>query len=403
MKEYEAIEGGVTAPKGYRAAGVQAGIKYPKPDMAMLLSDKPAVVAGTFTRNKIQGAHVKLCRERLIARKAQAIVVNSGCANACVGPQGLQDAMKMAKIAASSLNIDEKLVFVCSTGTIGIPMPMDKIEKGIVDAAKVLSVDGGTAAARAIMTTDTVDKQFAVECKISGVSVRIGGMAKGAGMIEPNMATMLAFMTTDAAVEPKSLQTCLSDAVAESFNRISIDGDQSCNDTVLFMANGAAGNKMLDSNDPEWSIFCDAVHVVAKELALKIVRDGEGATKFVTVTVSGAVSKTQARMAARAIANSLLVKTSWFGGDPNWGRIIDAVGYSGAEVIEDQVNISFDQLMVVKGGRKSPDIAIKDLESVIARKSFEIDVNLNLGKGRDTVYTCDCSVDYVKINAEYMT
>jgi len=222
-------------------------------------------------------------------------------------------------------------------------------------------------------------------------------------MIEPNMATMLAFMTTDAAVEPKSLQTCLSDAVAESFNRISIDGDQSCNDTVLFMANGAAGNKMLDSNDPEWSIFCDAVHVVAKELALKIVRDGEGATKFVTVNVSGAVSKTQARMAARAIANSLLVKTSWFGGDPNWGRIIDAVGYSGAEVIEDQVNISFDRLMVVKGGRKSPDVAVKDLQDVIARKSFEIDVNLNLGKGVDTVYTCDCSVDYVKINADYMT
>jgi len=403
MNDYVIVNGGVTSPKGYRAAGIQAGIKYSRPDMAMVVSDKPAVIAGTFTRNKIQGAHVKLCRERLIARKAQAIVVNSGCANACVGPQGMHDALKMAKVAGEVLCIDEKLVFVCSTGTIGIPLPMDKIEKGIVDAAGALSTDGGDASAKAIMTTDTVDKQFAVECTISGVHVRIGGMAKGAGMIEPNMATMLAFMTSDANVDPKALQTCLDNAVAESFNRISIDGDQSCNDTVLFVANGVAGNSKLDSKHPEWSVFCEAVNAVAKELAMKIVRDGEGVTKFVTVTVSGAVSNTQARMAARAIANSLLVKTSWFGGDPNWGRIIDAVGYSGAEVIEDQVNICFDKLMAVKGGRKAADISIKDLEKVIANKSFSIEVNLNLGKGSDTVYTCDCSEEYVKINAEYMT
>jgi glutamate N-acetyltransferase/amino-acid N-acetyltransferase len=371
--------------------------------MAMVVSDKPAVIAGTFTRNKIQGAHVKLCRDRLIARKAQAIVVNSGCANACVGSQGMHDAVKMAKIAGSSLHIDEKLVFVCSTGTIGVPLPMDKIEKGIIEAARSLSVNGGDLAAKAIMTTDTVDKQVAVECTINEVPVRIGGMAKGAGMIEPNMATMLAFITTDAVVEPKALQTCLSDAVAESFNRISVDGDQSCNDTVLFMANGFAGNKVLNSKHPEWLVFCDAVNTVTKELALKLVHDGEGATKFVTVVVCGAMSNTQARMAARAIANSLLVKTSWFGGDPNWGRIIDAVGYSGAEVIEDQVSINFDELKAVKNGRKSPDISIKDLEKVIAKKSFKVEVNLNLGKGSDTVYTCDCSDEYVKINAEYMT
>ncbi|MDD4872739.1 MAG: bifunctional glutamate N-acetyltransferase/amino-acid acetyltransferase ArgJ [Kiritimatiellae bacterium] len=403
MSAYEVISGGITAPKGYRASGVQAGIKYPRPDMAMIVSDKAAVIAGTFTRNKIQGAHIKFCRERLIARKAQAIVVNSGCANACVGTQGLLDARKMAKLTAASLGINEKYVFVCSTGTIGIPLPMDKIETGIAAAAESLSSDGGNLAAKAIMTTDTVDKQFAVECKINGIPVKIGGMAKGAGMIEPNMATMLAFMTTDAAVEAKSLQTCLSDAVAESFNRISVDGDQSCNDTVLFMANGCAGNTTLDVKHPEWSIFRDAVGAVAKELALKVVRDGEGATKFVTVTVCGAVSNTQARMAARAIANSLLVKTSWFGGDPNWGRIIDAIGYSGAEVIEDRVNISFDELMAVKGGKKSPNVSIEDMENVIAKKSFAIEVNLNLGKGKDIVYTCDCSEEYVKINAEYMT
>ncbi len=403
MNGIEIIKGGVTAPKGYKAGAVQAGIKYPKPDMAMIVSDKPAVIAGTFTRNKVQGAHIKLCRDRLVSRKAQAIVVNSGCANACVGPQGIHDAIKMAKLAGAALKINEKLVFVCSTGTIGIPLPMDKIEKGINEAAGVISVNGGDAAARAIMTTDTVDKQYAVQVMIDGLPVRVGGMAKGAGMIEPNMATMLAFMTTDASVEPKALQTCLSDSVEESFNKISVDGDQSCNDTVLFIANGSANNKMLNARHPEWPVFCDAVNAVARELALKIVRDGEGATKFVTVTVTGAVSNTQARMAARAVANSLLVKTSWFGGDPNWGRIIDAVGYSGAEMVEDQVNIRFDDLVAVKNGRKADNVDIKELEKVIAKKSFAIEVNLNLGKGKDVVYTCDCSDKYVKINAEYMT
>jgi len=403
MKEYKTVNGGITAPKGYRAAAAEAGIKYPRPDIALVVSDKPAVIAGTFTRNKIHGAHVTFCREQLAGRRGQAIAVNSGSANACVGPHGLLDARKMAKLTATAAGVDEKYVFVCSTGTIGIPLPMDKIEKGIAAAAAALSADGGDSAAKAIMTTDTVDKQVAVEIIINGLPVRIAGMAKGAGMIEPNMATMLGFMTTDAAVAPQALQTCLGEAVAESFNRISVDGDQSCNDTVLFMANGMAGNKMLDPKHPEWSVFHDAVKHVTLELAMKIVRDGEGATKFVTVKVCGAVSDTQARMASRAIANSLLVKTSWFGGDPNWGRVIDAAGYSGAELVEDRVDISFDSLMAVKGGRKSPDVSIKDLEKIIAQDSFCIEVNLNMGKGSDTVYTCDCSEEYVKINAEYMT
>jgi glutamate N-acetyltransferase/amino-acid N-acetyltransferase len=403
MKDYELIDGGVTAPKGFRASGVEAGIKSARLDMAMIVSDKPAGIAGTFTRNKIQGAHVKLCRERLAGRKAQAIVVNAGCANACVGAQGLADARKMARLAGQCLGVDEKHVFVCSTGTIGIPLPMDKIEAGIRAAVTSLSAAGGALAAKAIMTTDTVDKQVAVEIKIDGQQVRIGGMAKGAGMIEPNMATMLAFMTTDAMVDAKDLQECLSAAVSESFNRISVDGDQSCNDTVLFMANGQARNKLLDARHPAWHVFSEAVHFVARDLAMKIVKDGEGATKFVTVMVQGAASDMQAKLASRAIANSLLVKTSWFGGDPNWGRIIDAVGYSGAEITEELVDISFDELMAVRGGRKAQDVTIKELEDILARKSFNIKVDLNLGHGKDTVYTCDCSEGYVKINSEYMT
>jgi glutamate N-acetyltransferase/amino-acid N-acetyltransferase len=399
------IEGGVTAPQGFTASGVHAGIKGKgtKLDLAMIVSLQDAAIAGTFTTNKIQGSHVKLCRQRIAGRKARAIVVNSGCANACTGPQGLVDAELMALCAAKELGIDEKVVFVCSTGTIGIPLPMDRIDAGIKAAVLSLSETGGQTAAKAIMTTDTVDKQYAVELTIDGRIVRIGGMAKGAGMIEPNMATMLAFLTTDAAVESRALQKCLSTAVGKSFNRVTIDGDQSCNDTVLFMANGTAGNGALNENHPDWKTFTDAVEDVARELAVKIAKDGEGATKFVTVTVKSAASDDGAHKAARAVANSLLVKTSWFGGDPNWGRVIDAVGYSGADVKEELIDISYDGLLAVKGGRANPDVSIKDLEEVIARKSFVLDIELHLGKGSDVVYTCDCSEEYVKINSEYMT
>jgi glutamate N-acetyltransferase/amino-acid N-acetyltransferase len=253
------------------------------------------------------------------------------------------------------------------------------------------------------MTTDTVDKQVAVEFRIDDRTARLGGMAKGAGMIAPNMATMLGFLTTDAAVEPSALQACLSQAVAQSFNRITVDGDMSTNDTVLLMANGAAGNRPLNPAHPDWCVFAEAVNEVTKELALKIVKDGEGATKFVTINVSGAASDEDARKAARAIGNSLLVKTSWFGGDPNWGRVIDAAGYSGAEVAEDRVEIRYDGICAVLNGQKAPEFALKDLERILQQKTFTIDVDLHLGKGTDTVYTCDCSYDYVKINSEYMT
>ena len=403
MKGCKAIPGGVTAPIGYRAAGIEARIKSPKRDMALIVSDVPAAVAGTFTTNRIQGNHVKLCKKLIRGRKAQAVIVNAGNANACNGPEGLQAAHRMAELTGCGLGIGAKLVFPCSTGTIGLPMPMDKIEAGIVLAVKALSRKGGSAAAKAIMTTDTVDKQVSVEFKVDGRPVRIGGMAKGAGMIEPNMATMLAFLTTDAAVDAASLQRCLSGAVAESFNRITIDGDQSCNDTVLLLANGMAGNKLLNAGHPDWPTFVEAVNQVTRTLALKIVLDGEGATKFVTVIVRGAASAPDARKATRAVANSLLVKTAWCGGDPNWGRIIDAVGYSGARIKEELTDIHFDGLPAVKKGRRAADVELKDLEEVFARKAFSVVIDLHLGKGTDTVYTCDCTEEYIKINADYMT
>jgi len=403
MKGMKTIAGAVTAARGFRAAAISAGIRYSRDDMAMIVSDRPAAVAGTFTTNRVCAAPVKVCQAHLKGRKARAVVINAGCANACTGKLGLQNANKMAHWTAEALGVPEKTVYPCSTGTIGLQLPMDKIAAGIKLAAAALSDKAGPRAAKAIMTTDTVDKQVAFEFKIDGVPVRIGGIAKGAGMIEPNMATMLSFITTDAAVEPKALEACLSAAVAVSFNRITVDGDMSTNDTVLLMANGAAGNKVLSPKHRQWKTFVTAVNTVTKELALKIVKDGEGATKFVTITLKGAANAADARKATRAVANSLLVKTSWFGGDPNWGRVIDAVGYSGAKVNEERVDIAYDGISAVKSGMKAPKFALKDLEKVLKQKSFTIDIDLHLGKSTDTVYTCDCSFDYVKINSEYMT
>ncbi|MBN2301134.1 MAG: bifunctional glutamate N-acetyltransferase/amino-acid acetyltransferase ArgJ [Lentisphaerae bacterium] len=403
MKRMKKIDGGITAAKGYRAAGIHAGIKGPKADMALIVSDAPAAAAGVFTSNKIKGAVVKLCMERIIGGVAQAIIVNSGNANACTGEQGMKDAVRMGQLVADLLHIQEDKVFVSSTGTIGVPMPMGKIERGINLAVEALSETGGDAAAKAIMTTDTKDKQVAFEREIGGVTVRIGGMAKGAGMIEPNMATMLSFITTDAAVKQTALQSCLSAAVEQSFNKISVDGDQSCNDTVLILANGMAGNKPLDESHPDWPLFVDMVNEITLTLARKIVEDGEGATKFVMVSVVGAASPKDARKAVRSVANSLLVKTSWFGEDPNWGRVIDAVGYSGAEVVENQVDIMYDDVSAVKNGQVAAATALSELENVLKKRSFSITINLNIGKYSDWIYTCDCSKEYVQINSEYMT
>lgn len=404
-KEFDVIKGGITTPKGFKVATLRAGIKESRKrdDLTLLVSDVPASVAGTFTTNRVKAAPVKLCERHLIWGQGQAILINAGNANACTGEQGFHDAESMADLTASALGIGKNLVFVCSTGTIGIPLPMPKIEAALPTLARQLSAGNGSAAAEAILTTDLVRKEIAVTVTVDGIPVTIAGIAKGSGMIAPNMATMLAFITTDAAVDQRALQLELVHAVDLSFNRIVVDGDESTNDTVLMLANGAAGNHLLDQKHHDWRKFRHALEFVTRELALMVVKDGEGATKFVTLTVTGAASRNDARACARAIAKSPLVKTAWNGGDPNWGRIMAALGYSGARIEEGRVDISFNNIPAVQGGKAADAFSLSELAGVYAQKEFTVKVDLHLGKSEITVYTCDLSKEYVAINAEYMT
>ena len=385
-------------PPGFRAAGVAAGLKRSgRKDLALLVSDLPAAIAGVFTTNQVQAATVKLDRRRLAGGVGRAIVVNSGNANACNGPAGLRDADRMTALTADLLSLSKLQVFVCSTGRIGLPMPMDLIEPGIRQAVAALSPRGGRDAAAAIMTTDTRIKHATVTLPVDGRTVTLAGCAKGSGMIEPKMATMLAFLLTDARVDRPALQACLAAAAADSFNRISVDGDRSTNDTVLFLANGAAANTTLQPGHPDWPAFGDAVRQLTLNLAVKMARDGEGATKLVTVRVRGARTDAEADLAARAVANSLLVKTSWVGDYPNWGRIMDAVGYSAAKVVEERVDIDYDDLPAVRGGVRA-GTPLARLKRIQRRKAFTLNINLNLGPGAAVVYTCDCTEEYVRIN-----
>ncbi len=387
-------------PAGFKAAGVRAGIKRrTAKDMALLVSDLPATVAGVFTSNRVAAAPVHLCRERVRGGTACAVIVNSGNANACTGKAGMADAKKMAGFAAKGLGVKAETVFVCSTGHIGVRLPMDVIERGVEKLLGELSERGGRNAAEAIMTTDVRPKYRTVRLRIDGKPVTISGLAKGSGMIEPNMATMLCFLMTDAAVERKALQTALKEAVDQSFNRITVDGDESTNDTVLFMANGAAGNRPLNRKHPDWAKFTAALHGIALELALAIVGDGEGATKIITVQVRGAADDRDADRAARAIANSFLVKTSWAGKRPNWGRIMDAVGYSGARVDPEKVDIFFGEIQATRNG-VAAGADIEDLKSVIAGDEFTITVDLDLGEGAAVIYTCEITEEYVRINVK---
>jgi glutamate N-acetyltransferase/amino-acid N-acetyltransferase len=395
-------DGSITSPAGFKACGIRAGIKPNRPDMALIYSSRPAAIAGVFTSNRVKAAPVRLDQAHLAGGMGQAIIINSGNANACTGKQGEQDAWDMATMTAELLGIPVNTVFVCSTGTIGRRMPMDLIKAGIRQTPGKLTNDGGTDAADAIMTTDTRRKQTALRLEIDGHTITIGGMAKGSGMICPNMATMLAFITTDAAVEQSALQTLLRNVVNRTFNRITVDGDQSTNDTVLCLANGAAGNQPLRPGHPHWLRFRRALESVALQLALMIVRDGEGATKMVTVRVSGAPSRRAADRIARAIAHSLLVKTSWFGADPNWGRVICAVGYSGAPIRPELIDILYDGQCAVRAGQ-SAGMPEKALHAIIAKPEFTLEVDLHQGRSSAVIYTCDCSDQYVAINAAYMT
>ncbi len=399
------IKGGITAPRGFLAGTAKAGIKYPnRTDLALLFSETPAIAAGVFTTNLVQAAPVRLCRERLRrSPSAQAILINSGNANACTGPRGQADAERAARTVAQTLHVNPRQVLVCSTGTIGIPLPMDRLLPAIPRAAQTLSPNGGSAAAQAIMTTDTRPKEAAVRFQINGCPITLGGMCKGAGMIDPHMATLLVFFTTDAAIAPRALRSALRQAVDVSFNRISVDGDRSTNDTALILANGMAGNTPIQEDRPGWKPFTQAFCSVACDLARQVVADGEGATRLVTVEVSGARNEQDAALAARAVSRSLLVKTAWYGGDPNWGRILCALGYSGARFNPDHVQIRFDNRLVVRNGRQAPHVSLETLARIFKQPAFRVEIHLGAGKSSYSMLTCDCSVEYVKINGAYMT
>ena len=428
-KVFKEIPGGVVAPRGFETSGVFCDIKRlgtgkgsdkgPKRDLALIVSECTATVAGMFTTNQVCAAPVKICVPRVKKGTARAVVINSGNANACTGKQGMRDAEDMVLFTELSLNVPRGSVLVGSTGRIGVTMPMDEVHAGIIEAAVELGSTPAHAdrAVEAIMTSDSKPKQIAIEFKLAGKTVCIGGMCKGAGMIEPGMsatgarpaalphgglhATMLGFITTDAAIPAKTLQAALEQAVAHSFNRITVDGDMSTNDTVLVLANGLAGHGKLSVAD--LATFQAALNHVCLELAKKIVRDGEGVHRVVTVKVSGAKSVKEADQAARSVANSALVKTSWHGGDPNWGRIIDALGYSAATIVEEKVDIGYGApgskkiLWSLKRGQPTR-ATYADLCAAAAPKEFDLHINLNLGLASAVMYAADLTEEYVEFN-----
>ena len=394
---------GVAYPQGFKAAGVRAGIKKNgNLDVAVIYTEKEAAVAGVFTKNLVAAAPVLVSKKIVATGSAHAVVANAGCANACTGEQGLRDAEKMAQIAAQELNCKADDVIVASTGVIGPNLPMDKMEAGIKNAVQKLSREGSVNAGNAIITTDTYSKACATEVEIGGVEVRFGAIAKGSGMIRPDMATMLCFITTDADVDQKLLQTALSDATEVSFNCMSVDGDMSTNDTVVVLANGAAGNKKIVTKDDDYEKFFATLKNICIELAKRIAADGEGATKFLTINVMGAQTFADAKRVGMSVANSPLVKTAFFGQDPNPGRTICAVGYSGVQVAPEKISIQFGGLTVYKAGlvTKFDEEAMR---KILAAHDIVVDIDLGLGDAQATIYTCDLSFQYVKINADYTT
>lgn len=403
MRSLRAIAGGITAPAGFRAAGLGCGIKASgKPDLALVVSDFAAHAAGVFTLSLAKAAPVLVSQSHLEASSGQvrAIVTNSGCANACTGPQGLADAREMAALTAAAVGCPPEQVLVASTGVIGVNLPMDALRSGIPRAAAALSEAGGAAAADAIMTTDPFPKSHAVEVVTDVGTFRVGGMAKGSGMIEPRMATMLGYLTTDAAVDPATLYRALADACRYTFNAITVDGEPSTNDCVFALANGASG---VVVREDQYDALLNGCRAVAHELAIAIVRGGEGATKLVSITASGARTEQEAWTAARAIANSLLVKTAIHGGDPNWGRLVAAAGRSGAAFVLDRARVRVGPLVLFDEGRPHDELA-PDAAAYLAGAGIEIEVGLGAGGDHSaTMWTCDLSKEYVRINAEYRT
>ena len=397
-------DGGISSPRGFRAAGIHAGVKVDstKKDLALVYSLVPASAAAVYTTNRVQAAPIHIDREHLRDGRAQAVVLNSGNANACTGARGLADGRRMCARTAALLDLEPVDVLVCSTGVIGVELPMQVIEAALPQVAEALSEEGGQAAAEAIMTTDTVAKSFAVEVDLEGRSVRIGGMAKGAGMIAPNMATMLSVISTDAEVEAGLLQDLLGRAVQRSFNCITVDGDMSTNDTVIALANGAVGGPRLEKDGSGVELFYAALERVCRQLARAIARDGEGATKLVSIRVQGASDAGAARQVGLAVANSNLVKTAVFGCDPNWGRILCAVGYSGVEIDPDLVQVELCGTAIYSKGA-GVDFEQEKLIEAMREEDIPIVIELAQGHAEAEVFTCDFSYDYVRINAEYTT
>jgi glutamate N-acetyltransferase / amino-acid N-acetyltransferase len=390
----------VTSPLGFRAAAVEAGLKPGRPDLALLVADRPCAAAGLFTTNRVQAAPVVVSREHLQGGHARAVVVNAGCANAATGERGLADAREMACLSATALGCRPEEVVVASTGVIGVHLPMDKLRAAIPRAAAGLAGDGGASAARAIMTTDTRPKEVTVVFTVGGVTARVGAMAKGAGMIAPNMATLLAFFTTDAAVEPGRLRRALVEAVGEGLNRITVDGDTSTNDMAVVLASGAVGAPAIACEGSDYTALRDALRQASRALAEMIVRDGEGASRIAEVRVEGARTTAEADRVARTVAESPLVKTALHGGDPNWGRILAAAGRSGVDIDASRLSIWIGDVWVTDNGQA------RDYSEETAHAAMTADpvrIRLHLGQGSEVgwMWTCDLTHGYVDINAHY--
>lgn len=397
------IEGGVVAPVGFLAGTAQCAIKTPnRPDLVLIVSENPAVCAGMFTSNRIKGAPVLVSRENVKKGTARAIIANSGNANVCNGEDGLSAALAMVNETAKHIGCDPLDVLVASTGVIGRTFPIASVIKGLPQAVNGLSHEYSESYARAIMTTDTMRKETAVEIEIGDVPVRIGAMAKGSGMISPNMATMFCFITTDADIETSALKKALQRAVEKSFNCITVDGDMSTSDTALVLANGNAGNQTIRNRTKAFDLFTDALTEVCLRMAKAIVKDGEGATKFITIHVTGAAGLDEAKKVGLAVANSPLVKTAFFGCDPNWGRIICAAGYSGVCIEESRVTITANDVTLFESGKVVPFVE-KDVRKKLEAPEITVELDLGMGEAETTIYTSDLSYDYIKINAEYTT
>ncbi|PIQ08039.1 MAG: bifunctional ornithine acetyltransferase/N-acetylglutamate synthase [Ignavibacteriales bacterium CG18_big_fil_WC_8_21_14_2_50_31_20] len=392
--------GSVTSVAGIKASGIHAGIKRKRKDLALIVSDEPCNVAGTFTLNKVKAAPLLVSQE-LISKggKVRAILVNSGNANACTGDRGLSDALESQKYCSEKLGIDQSEVVISSTGVIGQYMPMHIIKTGINSIVGLLNYTDGIKAAKAIMTTDLVEKSFAVKVQLTTGEVTIGGIAKGSGMIMPNMATMLSFMTTDAEIETNFLKKLLLNSVNNSFNKISVDGDTSTNDMVVLMANGVSKIKVEENTENE-ELFFEALQAISIELAKMIVVDGEGATKLIEIAITGCNNDDDANTIARSISNSPLVKTAIYGSDANWGRILSAAGKSGVDFDPSLVEIKFDD-MVILGKNYEHEFDEEEATAILSKKEIKISINLNAGSGSSTWWTCDFTENYIKINATY--